>query len=68
MEQSEIDRLGATIARLAKLPLQEPAGAALVENVALVLRVLFPDEAWETYMRSAHCLIHEIKQFEAINP
>jgi hypothetical protein len=31
----------------------------LRERIALSLKVLFPNEAWDTYVRSAVCLIHE---------
>lgn len=34
----------------------------LRERVALSLRVLFPLEAWETYVRSAVCVIHEVQR------
>jgi hypothetical protein len=34
----------------------------LHERIALCLKVLFPNEAWDTYVRSAVCLIHEFRR------
>lgn len=33
----------------------------LRHHLALTLRVLFPNEAWDTYIRSAVCIIHEVR-------
>jgi hypothetical protein len=33
----------------------------LRHHLALALRVLFPNEAWDTYIRSAVCVIHEVR-------
>jgi hypothetical protein len=30
-------------------------------RIALMLRVLFPDEAWDTYVRASHCLVKEFR-------
>lgn len=34
----------------------------LCKRIALALQVLFPNEAWSTYVRSAVCLIHEFNR------